>query len=99
MEQATFRALVEEHLLPLFSGAQIDDGIADSTSRRATVRYTTICSMEIKPTKTDVWCLRVTRSQPFTQVQGGKVSEHSIASAFVAGLDAMPKGFENGPFS
>jgi len=99
MQQITFRGLVEEHLLPLFSGAQIEDGFAGSTSRRATVRYTTICSMEIKPNKTDEWCLRVTRSQPFTQIQGGKVSEHSIASAFVAGLAAMPEGFENGAFA
>jgi len=98
MLQDDFRGLVRDYLLPLFSGAQVEPGYATSSSRRDVVRYTTVCSMEIKPDESDEWCLTITRSQPFTQLQTGRVSEHSVASAFVAGLAAMPENFEQGSY-
>ncbi|MFN7900038.1 MAG: hypothetical protein ACK5N0_10310 [Synechococcaceae cyanobacterium] len=99
MEPAPFRSLVQQHLLPLFSGAQLVPGTSPSPPQRPAVAERGRQSIEIKPTQATLWCLTITRDQPFARTAPGQVSEKQLAKAFVAQLAAMPEGFEAGPFA
>jgi hypothetical protein len=99
MEPAPFRSLVQLHLLPLFSGAQLVPGTSPSPPQRPAVAERGRHSIEIKPTQATPWCLTITRDQPFARTAAGQVSEKQLAKAFVAQLAAMPEGFEGGPFA
>ena len=99
MEPAPFRSLVQQHLLPLFSGAQLVPGTSPSPPQRPAVAERGRHSIEIKPTQATPWCLTMTRDQPFARTAPGQVSEKQLAKAFVAQVAAMPEGFEAGPFA
>jgi hypothetical protein len=99
MEPTPFRSLVQQHLLPLFSGALLVPGTSPSPPQRPAVAERGRQSIEIKPTQATSWCLTITRDQPFARTAPGQVSEKQLAKAFVAQLAAMPEGFEGGPFA
>jgi hypothetical protein len=99
MEPTSFRSLVQQHLLPLFSGAQVLRGTSPSPPQRPAVAERGRQSIEIKPSQATPWCLTITRDQPFARTAPGQVSEKQLAKAFVAQLAAMPEGFEGGPFA
>jgi len=99
MEPAPFRFLVQQHLLPLFSGAQLVPELAASPTARPAVAQRSRHSIEIKPSQHTPWCLTITRLQPFAKPQPGMVSEKGLAKAFVAGLAAMPPGFEGSSYA
>jgi hypothetical protein len=99
MEPAPFRSLVQQHLLPLFSGAQLVPGTSPSPPRRPAVAERGRHSLEIKPSQATPWCLTITRDQPFAKTAPGQVSEKQLAKAFVAQVAAMPHGFEASPFA
>jgi len=99
MEPLAFRALVQQHLLPLFSGAQLVPGHSSSPTLRPAVVERGRYSIEIKPSQATPWSLTITRPQPFARPQPGRVSEKALAKAFVAALAAMPEGFEGSDYS
>jgi hypothetical protein len=99
MEAHAFRALVQQHLLPLFSGAQLVPGHSRSPTVRPAVVERGRYSIEIKPSQATPWSLTITRPQPFAKPQPGRVSEKALAKAFVAALAAMPEGFEGGTYA
>lgn len=99
MEPAPFRNLVKQHLLPLFSGAELLRGTSPSPPQRPVVAERGRHSIELKPTQATPWCLTITRDQPFVKTLPGQVNEKQLAKAFVAQLAAMPYGFEAGPFA
>jgi hypothetical protein len=99
MEPTPFRSLVQQHLLPLFSGAELVRGTSPSPPQRPAVAERGRHSIEIKPTQATAWCLAITRDQPFAKTVPGQVSEKQLAKAFVAQVAAMPEGFEAGPFA
>jgi hypothetical protein len=99
MEPTPFRSLVQQHLLPLFSGAELVRGTSPSPPQRPAVAERGRHSIEIKPSQATPWCLTITRDQPFAKTVPGQVSEKQLAKAFVAQLAAMPEGFEAGPFA
>ena len=84
MEPAPFRNLVKQHLLPLFSGAQLVPGISSSPPQRPVVAERGRHSIELKPTQATSWCLTITRDQPFAKSAPVQVSEKQLAKAFVA---------------
>ena len=90
---------MQQHLLPLFSGAELVPGTSPSPPQRPAVAERGRQSIEIKPTQATSWCLTITRDQPFARTASGQVSEKQLAKAFVAQLAAMPEGFEAGPFA
>ena len=99
MELAPFRSLVQQQLLPLFSGAQLVPGNSPSPSQRPAVAERGRQTIEIKPSQATSWCLTITRDQPFAKTAPGQVSEKQLVKAFVAQVVAMPEGFEAGPFA
>ena len=72
MEPAPFRALVQQHLLPLFSGAQLVPGTSPSPPQRPAVVERGRQSIEIKPSDGTTWCLTITRDQPFARTASGQ---------------------------
>ena len=84
MEPTPFRSLVQQHLLPLFSGAQLLPGTSPSRPQRPVVAERGRHSIELKPTQATPWCLTITRDQPFAKTLPGQVSEKQLAKAFVA---------------
>lgn len=90
---------MQQHLLPLFSGAQLVPGHSSSPTVRPAVVERGRYSIEIKPSQATPWSLTITRPQPFARPQPGGVSEKALAKAFVAALAAMPEGFESSPYA
>ena len=99
MEPCAFSSLVQQHLLPLFSGAQLVSATSPSPPQRPAVAERGRQSIEIKPSQATPWCITITRDQPFARTAPGQVSEKQLAKAFVAQVAAMPEGFEAGPFA
>ena len=92
MSRDKFRQLVEKHLLPLFSGATLEDGFEGSTPRKATVSSYDPCSFNIKPRKQDDYCVVLTRSQPFAVSTAAFVTERKVIQAFVEVLSEIESG-------
>ena len=102
MHPAVFRSLVQAHLLPLFSGAEVLPDVTPSSQARPAVAQRSRHSLEIKPNQATPWCLTIIRFQSFasaTVQPGVPVTEKALAKAFVEGLAAMPPGFEASPYA
>ncbi len=89
MEREKFREIVEGHLVPLFSGATLEQQFGASNSSRAAVRWRDIQSIEIKPRKQDDYCLVLRRNQPFPKTTSPFVTEFRVNQAFVKALEEI----------
>jgi hypothetical protein len=92
MNRDKFRQLVEHYLLPLFSGARLDNGLGKSTKRQPTVSWRDPCALNAKPAKEDDYCVVMIRSQPFAKLGSQSVTEHGVVRAFVSVLAEFAPG-------
>jgi hypothetical protein len=91
MEEGLLRELAEEYLLPLFSGAQLDNRQA-SHSGHQHVAFSDPCTLLFKVSRRDPYRLVLRRSQPFAHLGSGLVTEKQVVEAFVE----VVKGIEPG---
>ena len=92
LDRDKFRQLVQNHLLPLFSGATLVDGFEASTNRKAPVSFRDPCAFNIKPTQNCDYAVVLTRSQPFAKATSPFVTEYRVCGAFIEILAAMDAG-------
>jgi hypothetical protein len=89
VELEKFRRIVEDHLIPLFSGATLEEQFGESNSNRAAVRWRDIQSIEIKPQAQSDYCLVVRRNQPFAKTSSPFITEYRVIQAFVTVLNEI----------
>lgn len=82
LDRDKFRGIVEDHLVPLFSGANLLPDYGISTDRRPVVRKPDPCLFELKPDKSDNYCVHLRRSQPFAKASSPSITEYRVAKAF-----------------
>lgn len=92
MDAPVLHALAKEHLLPLFSGAELDINQFSSTSREECVALYDPCTIEFKIHRQDAYRLRLRRSQAFGKLRHGRVTEKHVVSAFVEVLKGIEPG-------
>lgn len=83
MDENQLMSLAKEHLVPLFSGAEIDSEVQGSTTRQGQVASENPCCILFKASQQDRYRLALRRSQPFDGDAGGRVNEKRIVQAFV----------------
>jgi hypothetical protein len=90
MRASLLREIADEYLVPLFSGARLEDGAVASTTRSEKVAHDGPLRIKFKVNSKDRHKLVLLRSQPFT---GGShppvVSEISVVRAFVDVVASM----------
>lgn len=94
MNRDKFRHIVEQHLVPLFSGARLQDGFETSTTRQPAMSSRDSCSFNVKPSKEEKYCVVMTRSQPFAKTESPFVTEYRVVTAFVKVLQDIGSGIE-----
>jgi hypothetical protein len=92
LEEAQLRKLALDFLVPLFSGAQLDDASVPSSTRDKAVAFTGPCTIEFKAERTDPYRLVLRRSQNFDKVGGGQLTEIDVVRAFVNVVKGMEEG-------
>lgn len=92
IDRDKFRHLVEGHLVPLFSGAALEDGFSHSTTRKATVSFRDPCAFNLKPTHSCDYAVVLKRSQPFASSASPFVTEHRVCQSFIEVLASMEAG-------
>lgn len=93
MTEEQLRKLAKEYLLPLFSGARLEEGSVPSTGREHLASRTPdVCTIKFKANREDNYRLVLKRSQPFEAVRAGKLSECDVVEAFVQVVGRMSHG-------
>jgi len=88
MTEELLREIADEYLLPLFSGASVDDISDSSSSSEATVAYVDPQTIGFKVNKSDTYRLKFRRDQPFAQKQD-PARELRVVEAFTSILAEM----------
>ncbi|MCG3266698.1 hypothetical protein Yoon_03060 [Yoonia sp. I 8.24] len=88
MTEELLREIADKYLLPLFSGASVDDISDSSSSSEATVAYLDPQTIGFKVNKSDTYRLKFRRDQPFAQKQD-PARELRVVEAFTSILAAM----------
>src|SRR5262245_22100332 len=70
MNEDQFRQIVLKYLLPMFSGASLEDASEASTPAAQCAAYRNPCTIAIKPTLESPYRLLVCRSQVFAPPEG-----------------------------
>lgn len=89
MEEKLLREIANDYLVPMFSGASLEESQAPSTSRHATVALTGACSIEFKVERHDEYRLKLVRAQPFASTGKTVTPELDVVQAFVDVLRPM----------
>jgi hypothetical protein len=92
IDRFKFRELVAKYLLPLFSGARLEDEFMPSTGSHALVSFEGICSLKIKPYKDCDYCAVINRSQPFAQSSSQGITEFQVCKSFIEILGEYASG-------
>ncbi|TLM66286.1 MAG: hypothetical protein FDZ69_06505 [Deltaproteobacteria bacterium] len=94
MDQGLLRELATNHLLPLFSGAELLAAPVESTPQRQRVALMNPCTIRFKVAKEDDYQLLLHRSQKFGLVREGLVTEKNVVDAFVDVVREIEPGLE-----
>jgi len=82
MNASSFRDLLLEHLVPMFSGTELGDAVV-SLPRHALAAFDRPCTLLLKPTKDARFRFAFTRSQPFAP------NEKRLVELFIAEVSAL----------
>ncbi|MDP3493394.1 MAG: hypothetical protein Q8R82_09775 [Hyphomonadaceae bacterium] len=88
MQQSLLREIADAYLLPLFSGAVIEEASETSSSSDSTVAFVNPQTIGFKVNRTDAYRLKFRRDQPFAQ-KTDPARETRVIEAFVSVLRRM----------
>jgi hypothetical protein len=91
MNEELLREIAQEHLVPFFSGARLEDKAIASSVRQETVAFRDQVSIAFKVARADHYRLVLTRSQPFATSTGTIVPEINVVRAFIEVVAPMAK--------
>ena len=83
MEEALLREIARDHLLPLFSGASLEDDVIQSSAREKLVSFIEPQVIAFKVNKNDEYRLKFRRNQPFAGAND-PARERQVIDAFVS---------------
>lgn len=94
MNAQELQQLAIDHLLPFFSGANIEPQAVASTPREQCIAFTGPCTIGFKVNKDDAERLQLRRSQPFQKDTPGVITEKNVVEAFVNVLRDIQSGLD-----
>lgn len=83
MDAPALAQLAKQYLVPLFSGARLEETPEPATARPADVAFDGPCNILFRLGPTDNYRLRIRRSQPFKLVGSVRITELNVVKAFV----------------
>lgn len=83
MDQGLLRGIVIEYLVPLFSGAQLEDRAENSNRREGLVATRDPLRIAFKVSRNDDYRLVLSRPQPFAKTSEANLPEIDVVQAFV----------------
>lgn len=86
--------LAAEHLLPFFSGAEIQTQPVKSNSDENCVAFIDPCTIRFKINKSDKYRLEIRRKQKFSKGGEGHVTEYNVVQSFVEGIRDIQAGLK-----
>ncbi len=95
MEEAHLRKLASDYLLPLFSGAALEESAIPSTGREDCAAVIHNTKIAFKAEKDDRYRLVLTRSQPFYPLDLKGVQVLDVIGAFVEIVRGMKEGLSS----
>jgi hypothetical protein len=91
MNEAEFRDVLSQYLLPFFPGAKIKDGSGISHDHHQLVSRLNPCLIRIKPSVDAPYRISITRSQPFAGDQDAAVTEFKVMDSFAQLVSELPE--------
>lgn len=89
MDQELFRQIATNYLVPLFSGAQLEEQAIESSRRESLVAFLDPISIAFKASRADDYRLILTRRQSFAISSGAVIPELDVVQAFVDIVSSM----------
>ncbi|MGA3265256.1 MAG: hypothetical protein ABSE16_00355 [Verrucomicrobiota bacterium] len=94
MDDNQLKELAIDFLQPLIPGAKIEPEAISSSRGDALVALVDPCTIHFKAERSDSYRLVLRRSQPFTKMASGTVTESHVVEAFVLVVKAMKHGLK-----
>lgn len=89
MDEPLLREIAREYLVPLFSGARLEEESESSAPRAALVTRRSATEIAFKVNRQDAYKLVLSRRQPFAEQDETTLPEITVVQAFVAVLGQM----------